>query len=370
MSNGRPSSQGCYLAIDIGGTNFRAAVLQRGSQSSQRIILFSKPHGKDLGTLKRLTEEAVDKSSETCSSLLAVVVAAAGPMTGKDTVQLTNWPGQPRIEVAHDDSFQFDCPGNVNAVVTFPAKSARIVNDLVAAVYGLVGVLGGDPLLPTCCPPLNPKPKGTEEEEDAEEKVPADRRLVLIMPGTGLGTAALLRAMDSNGNPVFTALPSELQHSEITPLDEAHARLIERWKAETGACRLRWEDFISGKGLETIHRLLGGDGGLNAAAIAEQARAGCKGVSVESLTLYYRCIARYAQVAALAYQPTDGVFLGGGTTRENKRFICERAGHLMWWFLENPSRLHHEFLMNTAVHLVLDELNLPGALYIAQHKGP
>ena len=165
--------------------------------------------------------------------------------------------------------------------------------------------------------------------------------------------------------PVITAIPSEMQHSEIPPLDEAHARLIERWKAETGAHRLRWEDFVSGKGLETIHRLLGGDEGLDAEKIGKRAKKN-ESKSVQSLTLYYRCVARYAQLAALAYQPTAGVFLGGGTTRENESFICERCGNLMWWFLENPSRLHHEDLMKIPVHLVLEDINLHGALWLAE----
>jgi len=247
----------------------------------------------------------------------------------------------------------------------FPVPRAKLVNDLVAAARGLVGVLGATWDVPDCCPRYS-----SPSDKTAEGGALADERLVLIMPGTGLGTAALVRTHDAKGDAVFTAVPAEMQHAQIPAFDETHARLIERWKAHTSAPWLRWEDFVSGKGLETAYRLLGGEEDLDAKGIAKRAQDGRDRPGVESLTLFYRCVARYAQLAALAYRPTAGVFVGGDTTLKNVGFIEQRLGNLLWHVQDNPSPPHHRALLNTPIRLVVDEridLNLHGGLWLAAH---
>jgi len=362
MSSGGSRTSGAYVTIDIGGTNCRSWI---GDEKGTllRAGSYEEEHGGQPTKLDQYAQAVIGEALK-LGPLEGVVVSAAGQVE-KDVAEFTNWPGNPCLTVKADP--QGPVVQTSKGVWTWgiPAGRVRLVNDLVAAVHGLVGVLGADWRIPDCCPRYS-----APSYKTAEDDTLADERLVLIMPGTGLGTAALVRTHDAKGDAIFTAVPSEMQHAQIPAFDAAQASLIERWKADTAAPWLRWEDFVSGKGLETAYRLLGGKEDLDAEGIAQAAQAGYDRPCVESLALFYRCVARYAQLAALAYQPTAGVFIGGDTTRLNAGFIEQRLGNLLWHIQDNPSPPHHRALLNAPIRLVVDEridLNLHGGLWLAVH---
>ncbi len=363
MSSETRQKPAACLTVDIGGTNWRVGPAQGPSvdPESSYEAPWSGEHDKSLEKLKGSLEEVLRGWRGN-----AVTVAVAGPVND-GIATMTNWPKQPRIfaEAVTGEPFSAVIPEDKpdELALTFPAKHVAIENDLVAAVYGLVGALDERSLgRPECRTLLEPqRPFSGKPGESGPES-----RLVLIMPGTGLGTAALVRTMDEAGGAMFAAVPSEMQHAEIPPLDEAHARLIERWKGATGLTRLRWEDFVSGDGLVRTYHLLGGVDDLDAGAIADRACEETDRASVEALEVYYCCVARYAQLAALAYQPTHGIFLGGDTTRGNQEFLCARRRAFRWGFYDIESRVHLEKLEDVPIDLVLGELVLRGGRWIAQ----
>jgi glucokinase len=376
MSSENEKKPAEFATVDIGGTNWRVGPARGdpGDPGSAFDAARSGGHCRDLELLRQRLSAVFQGWRGS-----AVTVAVAGPVEG-DVATLTNWPGQPRIVVRQKRNGQFDAviddevevpdrKGKVDQLtLTFPAENAQVVNDLEAAVYGLVEAFSEKIPKGLKCRTLleGRTPSEKESESGSKDKSGRDRRLVLIMPGTGLGTAALVRTYDRAGNAVFTAVPSEMQHSQIPSLDEPHARLIERWKAKTGVHRLRWEDFVSGDGLVMVYHLLGGVEGLGGGDIGDRAGDEIDRASVEALDLYYRCVVRYAQLAALAYQPTDGVFLGGDTTLSNQEFICRREKEFRWDFYDIPSQVHLQKLEGVRIDLVLGELVLRGGHWMAR----
>ena len=137
-----------------------------------------------------------------------------------------------------------------------------------------------------------------------------------------------------------------------------------------------WEEFVSGRGLVNIYDgLLGisrivpadtpSDPDDPAAWIAVnavgQSDAGCR----EALEMYYRCMAKVAQILALTFQPFGGIYLSGKSTIRNLSFI-ENSGFI--FELQDNLKLG-QLLKRFPVYVITQkDLNIRGALWACSER--
>jgi glucokinase len=142
-----------------------------------------------------------------------------------------------------------------------------------------------------------------------ELPVGAGPKLVLG-PGTGLGTAALLPL---GGR--LAVQPLEAAHVDFGPSSEAEMAL---WPGiERVGGRITAETILSGPGLLRLYRAYAHLHGCAAVlsgpeAVTQAALAGADSVSVETLRLFARLLGRFAGDLALMFGATGGVFIGSG----------------------------------------------------------
>lgn len=339
------------VAFDVGGTNTRVAAACLSGNGLEEHPHLPEPESRpvaDRSDLQAFVGEVVDRLSLADDHRLGgAALACAGPV--RDGVaRMTNWP-EPR-EISLSDLADWG----------LLRETTALLNDVEAGAHGLLEVLGAD--------------RGTEGRIvplRVPDRVsgPGDGNMVLVTPGTGLGCAGLLRLPDEDG---WLPVASETGHAPIAALDARHAELIESLRDTAAPGSPTWEDFISGRGLVMMYRHWAPprgpaddsplDGDDPAGAIAEAAVAGRDEGSVRTLEFYYRCVGRFAQVLALTVKAGGGVFLAGGSTRKNRAFI-EGSG-LVDEFLANPTQ--RELLESFSIYMVLDEVNLKGALAVAR----
>lgn len=344
------------LAFDVGGTNSRAAATCVSDDDPGPHPDLREPVSRpvaDRSGLEAFVGEIIERLPDD-RSLAGVALAFAGPV--RDGVaRMTNWPEPREISLADLEDWGL------------PRQATALLNDVEAGAHGLMEILaaeggaeGGTEGGTESLVPLRVPGRGTD---------PGTGNLVLVTPGTGLGCAGLVRLPGAGGR---LPVASEAGHAAAAALDAEHATLIERLRDPASPGSPTWEDFISGRGLVTLYRHLPsgpvpGPGSLlddddPPGAIAEAALAGDDERAVRALGLYYRCVGRFAQLLALAWGAAGGVFLAGGSTRENRRFIED--SRLVEEFLTNPTQ--RDLLEAIPLYLVLEELNLRGALAVAR----
>jgi len=335
-------SRDLVLGFDVGATNTRASVgvLSEGG---------TEPHPAVNGSL---TTEASSKGAlydfvvsvlrlfEDTDRIEAATFAVAGPVEGGVRAKMTNWAESSPIHV--DELI----------ALGLPRGRTVLVNDLYAGARGLTAWLD--------------RPHREDDILSIHEGVESERpgNLVFIAPGTGLGTAGIVRLDDD-----YLPVAAETQHTLLPAFDDDVRDVIEQFSAAPSGPP-SWEDIASGVGLSRTYlaycailgqppHLAGGEGASR--EIAEAALAGQDAAAVRTLELYYRVLGRYAQMIALTFQPCDAVYIGGASTRRNLQFI--QRSTLVEQFLAN--RVQGRLLAEIPVRLVLQELNLDGALWEA-----
>jgi glucokinase len=167
----------------------------------------------------------------------------------------------------------------------------QVVNDFAAAAAGVDG------LPPTELEALN--------DVDAP---PANATRVILGPGTGLGTAAILR---NSGPP--RVLASEAGHMNLGSSHPISAALLAEGRRRWG--RVSWERVLCGKGLAWIDAVLNGHSeptppeGVSARAVAGEKAA------LETARTFSHILGEYAGDVCLAFQALGGVALYGGVLR-------------------------------------------------------
>lgn len=204
--------------------------------------------------------------------------------------------------------------------------------------------------------------------------------MILLMPGTGLGTAGLVGIMDKTGRVIYRSVASEIGHAPASPIDPIHEDII-HWlnnKKMINGDWPSWEDFVSGRGLVHIYEALVNSsnrlpskilkwkkGEDKAALIAQAAIQQKDKLSENALELFYRCTGKIAQILALAYQPFGGIFLCGDVIRKNQSFIPE-SGFLKELH-KNGAQSH--LLKRFPVYMVTkNNLNIMGNLWAARNQ--
>ena len=306
--------------FDIGGTNTRVQVNRKKNLSIdhplKKDIFKLRISSKDQ--LKKLIQELVlIRWKKIC--LEQCVLDFAGPVLNHHSVQMTNWEGSPMI--------------NMSELIKWglPRKGTLMINDIEAAAFGILRLMETNQLSSAGCSLLY-------EPDKPASQIKKSGNMILLMPGTGLGTAGLVSIMDKTGTVIYKPIASEIGHAPVSPIDQIHEDII-HWlknKKIISGDWPNWEDFVSGRGLVYIYGALANmsnplpskilkweKDGDKAALIAQAAILQKDKLSKNALELFYRCTGKIAQILALAYQPFGGIFLCGDVIRKNQSFIPE-----------------------------------------------
>jgi glucokinase len=256
--------QGRWTAADIGGTHARLArwTATAGLEAPLRL------RNDDFGTPVDLLEHWFHRFDD---EPRRVVLALAMPL-GSETLRLTN------------RAWRFDPRELVDAL---RLQSLVIVNDFAAAAAGV------DALAPDAVSALN------------REGTPVVGTRLVLGPGTGLGTAAIV----ADDPPRI--VPSEAGHITFGSAEGIADRVNAEGRARWG--RVSWERVLCGAGLAWLHELQCGRA-VEAEAIAQAAAAG-EAAALESVRLFARLLGEFAGDMCLAFQAMEGVYLCGGVLK-------------------------------------------------------
>lgn len=344
------SQQKMVMAIDVGGTKTRVQSdhINCNSISSRKIIA-----ERNIGS-KRELKSLFEELLETYDEKFICVVDFAGPIINQQA-KITNWKGKPFIR--KDELIKWGMP-----------KDTIILNDLEAAAYGVIELEEKSRINLDCLTLFTP--------HKIYENNFNDRNMVLIIPGTGLGTAGIVTIRLENGKFYKKPIASEIQHFPVSPVNKDHEKLIEFFKRNRSSEKnYSWEDFVSGTGLKNIYEGLCAIKGNNesntdrfksikdpANWIAENAIKRNDPLCINSMDMYCRCMGKVAQIMALVYKPYGGIFIGGDVSLRNSCFIKESS------FVQEmqQNQIHRDLLKKFPIYLIKKELNINGCFWIGR----
>lgn len=304
-----------YLLADIGGTNARVAL--GGAVGAPKAVSCIANDAVD--DIRVELSKAVRTAGEQKPQY--GVIAAAGPIDG-DHVRLTNreWTlSRPELE---------------NALAL---KRLIIVNDFIAMAHA-VTALAPDELV-----------------QVGGEAATPNGDLLVCGPGTGFGTAALMR----DGDRVFT-IATEAGHMRLGATTDEEARVF-RCMAASGNT-LSVEEMLSGKGLVALHHRLSGQDARSGQVVA--AAIGGNREALEAVNFFMRVFGRVVGDLCLAFNAT-AAYLGGGVGRALAPLYT--ASPFRGAFEDHPP--YQSRLRATPVFVVTHEApGLVGALQIARRE--
>ena len=324
------------VAVDVGGTHTKIRMVSSIDQDATLEVEQVARNRTDM--LEILSETLKANTSDTPAWC---VLSAAGPVEQGQHVRMTNWPSQRRIALADLGRAGVD------------TERATVVNDMVVSAMGIVAhnVQSGGP-------------DNWARRIYGESPTPTAGNMVVIMPGTGLGVAGVVH-LGHQRSAGYHVVPCELQHTSIGVLSDAQQRVAEQMRRRLGLERPSWEHFVCGHGLVRVHQMLSGadEPELDAGDIARRALSGEDMICRDALSLFYQCAGGIAQLTALSFLPTAGIYLSGRSSRLNAPFIVDSA---FVSELQNNAT-HGDLLRNFPVYLVTEDTNLDGGIFLARH---
>ena len=258
------------LVCDVGGTNARFSLVE--APGAIPLSLPPQLTGGHAG-LAEAAEAALAGQPLRPRSLL---VCAAGPNEGR-RIKLTN------------AAWLIEGPQVAQAL---GLEQGLMFNDVEAQALSL--------------PSLREEwvvPIGAPREGD-------DGPLLVNGPGTGLGTAALIKAEEK-----WRAIASESGHLDFAPVTAEERAFWPHVEPVLG--RVTPEALISGPGLPRLHRARLAALGLarpdlGGVEIVERALAVSTGQEAATIRAFWRLVARFAGDMAITFLSTGGVTLAGG----------------------------------------------------------
>ncbi len=274
------------LAGDIGGTRTRIARFEaRGGSPGPPLGLEILPSGR-FPSLEALIADYLSRHP---GEIEAACFGIAGAVVD-GVVHVTNLPWTVNVAVLEE---------------ALGLRRFHLVNDLVAAGYGIELLTRDDLVLVQEAPPSN------------------DHNAGLLSPGTGLGETILVRV---NGR--LLPVPSETGHTDFPARTDEEIEVLRAFRARHG--RVSMERVISGPGLAALgeffhqeagttpewkqHREEEGDEG--AAGIVSRLGMSRKCASCErALRLFVGAYGAEAGNMALRAVARSGIYLGGITPK-------------------------------------------------------
>ena len=266
------------LVGDIGGTNARFAIADP-----------DHPGFSDVATLQCADYASADDAIRHYLSELSVqapdviCLAVAGPVVGK-TVQVTNnhWTLNAE-DIAAD----------------FGLDEVRLLNDFEAVAYS-IPQLQVDDLEVIGLPDKSPK---------LEESF----NIAILGPGTGLGTAGLIR----RGQAVIPIV-GEGGHIGFAPRSQVQVDILNALRGKFDHVSV--ERLVSGSGIENIYWALTRIHGeqrtrLSAQEIFANSEEGGDPRASETTQMFFEILGQVAGDLALTLGAEDGVYIAGGITK-------------------------------------------------------
>lgn len=256
-----------WLIADVGGTNTRCAIARAGG-ILENVEAFRNREfpglehvlGSYLGTLPPGQRPA------------EAILAIAAPIRGDDIHMV-----------------------NINWTISVPALARRLslkrvtpLNDFAAQAYALP-VLGPADLVQI---------GGGREVNGAPKAV--------VGPGTGLGTAGLVRIAGR-----WHAITGEGGHVTMAPSNEREARIVALGRERFGHCSA--ERLVSGAGLAFIYSALTRGVDLAPDEVGARIAAG-EAAALEALDVFFELLGTVASNLALTFAAFGGLYIGGGIT--------------------------------------------------------
>lgn len=256
---------------DIGGTHIRFA-LCRDVHDIGRIWVRRTTDYNDLETPLReyLSQDGMP-------AVKTAVIGIANPVSG-DRITMTN---------AH---WEFSAEATRRAL---GLDQLLLLNDFTALALSL-------PHLPA-----------DELERIGAGQAVHSAPIGLLGPGTGLGVSGLIPTGDGK----WVALASEGGHASFSPCDDTETWLWDEARKVYG--HVSMERFLSGAGLQFIHRCLSRKAGqepgdLSPADISARALGQSCPTSLRALDVFCCILGTAAANLALTLGARGGIFLGGG----------------------------------------------------------
>ncbi len=125
-------------------------------------------------------------------------------------------------------------------------------------------------------------------------------------PGTGLGTAGLVRIAGR-----WHAITGEGGHVTMAPSNEREARIVALGRERFGHCSA--ERLVSGAGLAFIYSALTRGADLAPDEVGARIAAG-EAAALEALDVFFELLGTVASNLALTFAAFGGVYIGGGIT--------------------------------------------------------
>jgi len=339
------------LIIDVGGTNTRANLYDFKRNKITKYANFNRLISSKIN-LSEFIEEII-KSVSYKEVIKAVFLAFAGPILYEDRlITMSNWKSP--------NCISFDEIQNWS----IPTDKTYIINDLEAGAFGLISLIESS----------STNFEILYGEAQLKENIKNGNKLI-ILPGTGLGCVGIVEIAKSNKSTVYKPLSIECQHTTIPHINKLQQMVMSLLLKNAKNSTVTWEDFISGRGLVSIYNSLTSKTHRvdttkilktydPAEYIAYNAMTGEDKLCCESLNLYYQCLGRFAQLMALTFKPSGGIFLAGSTSIKNKTFI--QHSDFLNEYLNNSTQLH--LLKKFPIFIVLDELNINGMIWLLKKK--
>jgi glucokinase len=269
------------LLADIGGTNARFALMDRGV----------------IGLVEHLKVADFPSSADAVTSYLArhaagghpdaAVMDVAGPIEN-NRCALTN------------SHWVID---GAELAQQFGLASARLLNDFEAVGWSLPALREADLY-----------PLGTQQPV-------AGAPMLVIGPGTGFGAACYL---SGNGRP--TVAVTEAGHATLPATTEREAQVLAMMRERFGHVSI--ERALSGMGLENVYRAVAAIDGAevperNAADITQGALDGSCATSRVTLDMFCAWLGAVAGNLALTFCARGGVYIAGGIPPRFPDFVAQ-----------------------------------------------
>lgn len=261
-----------WLVADVGGTNTRCAIAHAGGVL-ENVETFKNREFPGLEPLLGAYLGMLPPGQRPGEAILAI----AAPIRGDDIHMV-----------------------NINWTISVPALARRLslarvtpLNDFAAQAYAL--------------PVLDPADVVQIGGGTAVDGAPK----VVVGPGTGLGTAGLVRIAGR-----WHAITGEGGHVTMAPGNEREARIVALGRERFGHCSA--ERLVSGAGLAFVYGVLTGGADLAPDEVGARIAAG-EGAALEALEVFFELLGTVASNLALTFAAFGGVYIGGGITPRYRR---------------------------------------------------
>ena len=259
------------LIGDIGGTNARFSLLADDASGPRDVTIVKTA---DYPTIDAAIEDAVLSRADVKPR--ATILAVAGPING-DEIPLTNCPWVVR-------------PRSLLADLGF--EDVVVINDFEAQALA-VATLDGE----------NQVQVGGGASRPGHSKV-------VLGPGTGLGVAGLVHALDA-----WIPVPGEGGHVDLGPRTARDLEIFPHIERIEG--RVSAEQILCGRGLLGLYEAICTADGVvptltSPAEVSNHGLTGEDEQAAEAISLFAIYLGRVAGDMALVFMAKGGVYLGGG----------------------------------------------------------